>query len=59
MATQTMTMIMLKRAYAIYSSAKGDQSELRDSARNGMVVFRGTDRQCYAKAKKMGLTYSK
>ena len=57
--TATQTMLMLKQSYQLVSAAKGDKSELRDSARNNTVVFAGTYRQCVAKAKKMGVWYSK
>lgn len=59
MATQTQTMLMLKRSYQLVSAAKGDKSELRDTARNGMVVFAGTYKQCVTQAKSMGLWYGK
>ncbi len=52
------TMLMLKRSYQLVSAAKGDKSELRDSARNNVVVFAGTYRQCVAEAKRRGLWYS-
>ena len=53
----TISMVMLKRSYQIVS--QGKTSELRDTARNGLVVFTGTYRQVYAHAKKLGLTHSK
>ena len=52
----TMSMIQLKRAYQLVSV--GNKAELRDSARNGLVVFAGTYRQCYKEAQKRGLTHS-
>lgn len=56
---QVDSMLMLKRSYQLVSSGKGkDQSELRDNARNNLVVFRGTYRQCVAEAKRRGLWYS-
>lgn len=55
--TQTMTMLVLKRSYQLVSAAKGDTSELRDTARNGLVVFAGTYKQCVREAKKMGIWY--
>lgn len=55
----TQTMLMLKRSYQLVSSAKGDKSELRDSARNNTVVFSGTYKQCCKKAKDMGIWYGK
>ena len=48
-----MTMLMLKRSYQLISSDK--RSELRDSARNNMVVFRGT--YAVREAKRLGLWY--
>ena len=59
MTTQTQTMLMLKRSYQLVSAAKGDKSELRDSARNNMVVFAGTYKQCVKEAKSMGIWYGK
>lgn len=60
MSTQTMSMIMLKRSYQIVSSGKGrkDTAELRDTARNGLVIATGTYKQVYAEAKRRGLTYA-
>jgi hypothetical protein len=56
--TQVSTMLMLKRSYQLVSAAKGDKSELRDNARNNMVVFSGTYKQCVAEAKRRGVWYS-
>ena len=56
MSKNTMSMIQLKRAYQLVSA--GNKAELRDSARNGLVVFAGTYRQCYKEAQKRGLTHS-
>lgn len=50
------SMLMLKRAYELVSC--GNKGELRDTARNGLVVFSGTYRQCVAEAKRRGLWYS-
>lgn len=49
------TIIKLAQAHEIYSSSKGDKSEIRDTARNGKVIFKGTYRKCMAEAKKLGL----
>lgn len=59
MTTQVSTMLKLKRSYELVSAAKGDKSELRDSARNGLVVFAGTYKQCVREAKRLGLWYGK
>lgn len=57
--TKTDTMLMLKRSYQLVSSGKGrGKSELRDSARNGLVVYTGTYKQCVAEAKRLGVWYS-
>lgn len=57
--TATMSMLMLKRSYQLVSSAKKDKAELRDSARNNVVVFSGTYAACVKEAKKRGLWYGK
>ncbi len=56
--TQTMTMLMLKRSYQLVSAAKGDRSEIRDSAQQNRVVFSGTYKQCVREARRMGIWYS-
>ena len=53
--SDVMSMIMLKRSYQLVSC--GNKAELRDSARNNMVVFSGSYKQVYAEAKRRGLTY--
>lgn len=58
MKTETSTMLMLKASYQLVSAGKKDRSELRDTARNNMVVFSGTYRQCVAEAKRRGVWYS-
>lgn len=55
-AKNTMSMLMLKRSYELVS--QGNKSELRDTARNGLVVFAGTYKQCVAEAKRRGVWYS-
>lgn len=55
---KTMTMLMLKKSYQLVSAAKGDKSELRDSASQNKVVFSGTYRQCVKEAKRLGVWYS-
>ncbi len=55
MKTQVMSMEMLKRSYQVVSA--GNKAELRDSARNNLVIFRGTYRQVKREAKRLGLTY--
>lgn len=54
--TNTQSMMMLKRSYQLVS--QGKKGELRDSARNNLVVFSGTYRQCVAEAKRRGIWYS-
>tara|TARA_R110000868_G_C10342623_1_gene715404 strand:+ start:55 stop:234 length:180 start_codon:yes stop_codon:yes gene_type:complete len=56
MTKNTQSMLMLKRSYQLVS--QGNKGELRDSARNNLVVFSGTYRQCYKEAQKRGLTYN-
>jgi len=59
MTTQTSSMLMLKQSYQLVSSGKGrDKSELRDNARNNLVVFTGTYKQCVAEAKRRGVWFS-
>jgi hypothetical protein len=58
MTTQVSTMLTLKRSYQLVSAAKGDKSEIRDNARNNLVVFRGTYKKCVAEAKRLGIWYS-
>ncbi len=53
---KAMSMLMLKRSYELVSARNG--AEIRDSARNGLVVFRGTYRQCVAYARRIGVWYS-
>lgn len=54
----TQSMLMLKRSYQLVSGkGKGAVAYLADTARNGLVVFRGTYRQCVAEAKRRGLWY--
>jgi len=55
MSKQVMSMSMLKRSYQVV--CVGNKAELRDSARNNLVVFSGTYRQVMIEAKKRGLTY--
>ena len=55
---KTQTILVLKQSYQLASTAKGDRSELRDTARNGLVVYSGTYRQCVAEAKHRGIWYS-
>ena len=52
----TQSMQMLKRSYQLVSI--GNKGELRDSARNNMVVFSGTYKECVAEAKRRGIWYS-
>lgn len=52
----TMSMLMLGRSYQLISCGK--KSEIRDNARNNVVVFAGTYKQCVAYAKKIGVWYS-
>jgi hypothetical protein len=52
----TMSMLMLRRSYQLVSV--GNRAELRDSARNGLVVYSGTYKQCLAEAKRRGVSYS-
>jgi hypothetical protein len=54
--TETMSMQMLKRAYQMVSVR--NRAELRDSARNNLVVYAGSYRQCVAEARRRGLWYS-
>lgn len=49
------SILKLKRSYELASSGK--RHELRDTARNGLVVYTGTYRQCVAEAKRRGLWY--
>lgn len=58
--TQTSSMLMLKRSYQLVSGTGKDSNkcEVRDNARNDLVVFRGTYKQCVAHAKKIGVWYS-
>lgn len=56
MAGKTMGMLMLKRSYQLVWCGKG--AELRDSARNHLVVFSGTYAACVREAKKRGLWHS-
>jgi hypothetical protein len=56
--TQVSTMQMLKRAYQLVSAVGSNKAELRDSARNNLVVFSGTYKQCVAEAKRRGIWYS-
>lgn len=60
MKTQVSNMLMLKRSYQLVSGTgkESNKAELRDSARNNMVVFSGTYKQCVAEAKKRGIWYS-
>ena len=59
MTTTTMTALNLKASYQLISAAgRKDRSELRDSARNNVVVFSGTYKQCVAEAKRRGIWYS-
>ena len=51
-----MSMLMLKRSYQLVSV--GNKAELRDSARNSLVVFAGTYKQCVREAKRVGVWYS-
>jgi hypothetical protein len=46
----------LKRSYQLVSV--GNKAELRDSARNNLMVFSGTYKQGVAEAKRRGLWYS-
>jgi len=56
---KTQSMLMLKRSYQLVSgSGRGPVAYLSDTARNGLVVFRGTYRQCVAEAKRRGVWYS-
>jgi hypothetical protein len=52
----TMGMLMLKRSYQLVWCGK--KHEIRDNARNNLVVFAGTYRQCVAEAKRRGVWYS-
>lgn len=52
-----MSMLNLKRSHQLVS-AKGDKSEIRDSASGNKVVFAGTYKQCVTYAKKIGVWYS-
>lgn len=56
MTTKTQAMLMLKRSYQLVWAGKS--AELRDTARNNLVVFSGTYTQCVAEAKARGLWYS-
>ncbi len=56
MKTETMSMLMLKRSYQLVSVK--NKAEIRDSARNNLVVFSGTYKQCVAEAKRMKIWYS-
>ena len=58
--THVMSMLKLKRSYELVSGTgkQSNKAELRDSARNGLVVYRGTYRQCVAHAKRIGVWYS-
>jgi len=59
MKTKTNGMLTLKRSYQlVWSAGRRDACELRDSARNGLVVYRGTYAECVAEAKRRGLWYS-
>lgn len=53
---KTMSSLRLKRSYELVS--QGNKGELRDTARNGLVVFAGTYKQCVAEAKRRGVWYS-
>jgi hypothetical protein len=53
----TMSMFQLKKSYQIVSL--GNKAELRDSARNGLVVFAGTYAKVWKEAERRGLTYGK
>lgn len=55
MTTKTMSMEKLKRSYEVVSV--GNKAELRDAARNGLVVFAGTYAQVKREARKRGLTH--
>lgn len=56
MKKQIMSQQNLKRAYQLVSV--GNKGELVDTARNGLVVFRGTYAQCVRAARKLGVWYS-
>lgn len=60
MKTQVSNMLMLKRSYQLVSGTgkSSNKAELRDSARNNLVVFSGTFKQCVAEAKKRNVWYS-
>ena len=58
MKTQVMTSQNLKRAYQLVSAIGSNKAEIRDSARNNIVVFAGTYKQCVAEAKRRGIWYS-
>lgn len=49
------SMLMLQRSYQLVS--RRNQAELRDMARNGLVVFSGTYADCVEEAKRRGLWY--
>lgn len=55
----TMWAMNLKHAYQLTgATGRKDRCEIRDTARNNVLVFSGTYKQCMAEAKRRGISHS-